>query len=141
MKEDNVAYQMALKSREYVHSKNKDAWLAMFADDGVIEDPIGVSDLDPAGHGHGTPEAREAFWERSIANADIDIHIHESHTAARECANKLTLTITIELDGKKFRQTVYGIFTYRINDAGKLAALRGYWEWDEGLATLQEVSA
>ena len=141
MKEDNVAYQMALKSREYVHTHNKEGWLGMFAEDGVIEDPIGVSDLDPSGKGHSTPEAREAFWNTSIANSDINITIHESHTAARECANRLTLKITMDMGGKKYQQTVDGIFTYRINDEGKLANLRGYWEWDEGLATLKEVAA
>lgn len=141
MNEQNVAYQMALKSREYVHSHNKEGWLGMFAEDGCIEDPIGKSDLDPAGDGHSTPEAREAFWDTSIANSNINITIHESYTADRECANILTLKIGMNIGGKQYEQTVNGVFTYRINDEGKLVSLRGYWEWEEGLATLREVAA
>ncbi len=139
MKEDNVAYQMALRSREYVHSHNKEGWLGMFSVDAIIEDPIGKSYLDPEGNGHGTPEAREAFWDKSIANSDINITIHQSHTADRECANILELKIVMDIDGKAFQQIINGVFTYSINDEGKLTALRGYWEEDDGMATLKEI--
>ena len=77
----------------------------------------------------------------SVNRNDINITIHESHTAARECANLLTLKIKMDIGGKKYEQTVNGVFTYRINDEGKLASLRGYWEWEEGIATLKELSA
>lgn len=94
MDEKNLACQVALNSREYVHTHNKEGWLGLFAEDGIIEDPIGKSDLDPADKGHGTPVAREAFWDRSIANSSINIDIKKSYTAAgNECANILELTI------------------------------------------------
>ncbi len=141
MNKDNVAYQMSLRSRECVHSHDKQGWLDMFAEDAVIEDPIGKSGLNPDGRGHGTPAAREAFWETSIANSDIQIMIHESHTADRECANRLTLNISMEIDGQRYNQEVQGVFTYRVNAEGKLASLRGYWEFDEGMATLKPAAA
>ncbi|MCW2494099.1 MAG: hypothetical protein JWQ77_23, partial [Jatrophihabitans sp.] len=28
-----------------------------------------------------------------------------------------------------------GVFTYRVDDAGKLVSLRAMWEWDRMLAT------
>jgi hypothetical protein len=31
------------------------------------------------------------------------------------------------------------VFTYSCNEAGKLTALRGFWEFDEGMATFKEV--
>lgn len=140
MDSNNLAYQMSLKSREYVRNHDKAAWLAMFAEDGIIEDPIGPSDLDPAGRGHSTPAAREAFWERNIANSMIDIEIRDSFTAGgRECANIVRLTIELDFGGKCYRQTVDGVFTYAVDDAGKLKSLRGYWEYQEGLATLTEL--
>ena len=140
MDENNLAYQMALKSREYVHTHDKAGWLGMFAEDGIIEDPIGKSDLDPAGQGHSTPAAREAVWDRSIANSNINIDIKKSYTAAgNECANILELTIDLEFDGKKYRQIINGVFTYCVNAQGKLQSLRGYWEYQEGLATLREI--
>ena len=37
------------------------------------------------------------------------------------------MTLTTDLPGGT-RSVVTGIFTYRVNDDGKLAALRGYWD-------------
>lgn len=139
--EQHPARKMSLMSREYVHNHNKEAWLAMFAEDGIIEDPIGVSLIDPKGEGHKTPAEREAFWDNNIANSNIKITIQESFASANEVANRLTLDITLSMEGKKFQQQVQGVFTYKLNDEGKLAALRGYWEFDEAMKTFREVTA
>ncbi len=141
MNKDNVAYQMSLVSRECLKTKDKERWLGMFAEDGIIEDPIGPTPLDPDGQGHNTPEAREAFYDRNIANANIEYIIHDTYTSHRECANIVTLNVLMEINGKKYSQQVNGVFTYACNEAGKLTALRGYWEFDEGAATLKEVDA
>ena len=84
MNENNVAYQMSLRSRECLKTKDKARWLDMWAEDGIIEDPIGPTVLDPDGKGHSTPEAREAFYDRNIANADIEYIIHQTYTAHLE---------------------------------------------------------
>ena len=140
MKEENRAFQAALKSREFVHTKDKEGWLGLFAEDGVIEDPIGKSPLDPEGNGIGTPEARSKFWDSNMANSNINITIQKSYTAANnEVANILTLVIIVTMDGKKYRQIVNGVFTYHVNDDDKITSLRGYWEFDEGLATFAEI--
>ncbi len=139
MNENNPAYQMSLVSRECLKTKDKARWLGMWAEDGIIEDPIGPTMLDPDGKGHATPEAREAFYDRNIANADIEYIIHETYTSHLECANIVTLNVLMTIDGKKYSQQVNGVFTYACNEAGKLTALRGYWEFDEGAATLKEV--
>lgn len=113
----------------------------MFAQDGIIEDPIGPSLLDPQGHGHSTPEAREAFYDNNIANSEIEYILHDSYTSHNECANIVTLNVTISMDSKKFFQQVNGVFTYSVDDAGKLTALRGFWEIDEGMATFRELES
>lgn len=118
----------ALKSREYVHAHNKAGWLGLFAEDAIIEDPIGVSYLDPVGLGHRTPAEREAFWDKNIGPAEIGITIHQSYGAANECANHVTLDLRNEVDGQKTHIRIFGVFTYKVNDAGKLVSLRGYWE-------------
>lgn len=118
----------AMKSRDYVHSHDKEGWLGLFAPDAVIEDPIGISYLDPVGRGHGTPEARETFWNNNIANSNITITIHESYGAANECANHVTLDLQSEADGQKSHIRIQGIFTYSVNEEGLLTSLRGYWE-------------
>lgn len=141
MNNDNLGYQMSLRSRECLNTKDRDGWLAMWAEDGMIEDPIGPTALDPDGKGHSTPEAREAFYDRNIANADIEYIIHDTYTSHLECANIVTLNVLMNINGKKYSQQVNGVFTYRCNEEGKLKALRGYWEFDEGVATLKEVDA
>ena len=141
MKENNRAYQAAIKSREYVHNGDKEGWLALFAEQGCIEDPIGVSMLDASGNGHATPEQREAFWDNTIAMSKTHITILQSFTVAdNECANVLQLDVEITMNGNVFTQQVNGVFTYKVDDDGKILALRGYWEFEEALATLQEKS-
>ena len=97
------------------------------ADDIVIEDPIGVSPLDPAGKGHRGKAAVSDFWDANIAPASIQIDVHESFAAGQESAHRMTLTTTFETGT---RTIVDGVFTYRVNDAGLLTALRGFWELD-----------
>ena len=69
-------------------------------------------------------EEAKAFWERNIATTSIQIQAHESFAADSESAHVLTLTTSFP-NGVKI--VVHGIFTYRVNDAGKLTNLRGYW--------------
>jgi steroid delta-isomerase len=141
MNKDNVAYQMSLRSRECLKTKDKARWLAMWAEDGIIEDPIGPTVLDPDGKGHSTPAAREAFYDRNIANSDIEYIIHQTYTSHLECANVVTLNVVLNVNGKKYSQQVNGVFTYSCNAQGKLTALRGYWEFDESMASFKEIAA
>lgn len=139
-KEQHPARRASLRSRQYVQGHDKQGWLGLFAEDGVIQDPIGVSPLDLKGEGHGTPAEREAFWDANIAKSDIQITIHDSYAAANEVANHLTLDVVVTLGDRKFRQQTRGIFTYRVDDQGKIKALRGYWELDDTLKTMQEIT-
>ena len=139
MSEQHPAKRISLLSREYVHSHNKAGWLGLFSEDAIIEDPIGVSPIDEAGKGHRGVAAREAFWENNIANSDIKIVIHQSYAAGLECANIVTLNTILTFGGKTYSQEVNGIFTYQVNEAEQLVALRGYWEVDEMMKTIKEV--
>ena len=40
--------------------------------------------------------------------------------------------------GTSMQAEVNGVFTYRVNDAGKIVALRGFWELDEMMKTMRE---
>ena len=64
------------------------------------------------------------FYDKNVGLSQLHIETHESHVAGNESAHVLTLTTTLP-NGVKSR--VRGIFTYRINDEGKLTNLRGYW--------------
>ena len=138
--DEHPARRVALMSREFVRAHDRAGWLGMYAEDAIIEDPIGVSFLDPEGKGHRGAAAREAFWDTYIAPVDIDIEILHSYAAGLECANHIIITTTLpESDGKRFQQKVQGIFTYHVNEAGELLSLRGYWETDDPKNSLQEI--
>ena len=54
---EHPARRAALLSREYVHTKNREGWLGLYAQDAIIQDPIGISPIDPEGKGHRGPSA------------------------------------------------------------------------------------
>jgi len=110
-----------------VEAGDKAGWLALFADDAVIEDPIGPSALDPDGRGHrGTP-AIEAFYDNVIGPNSVHFTVESSFAGGSEVANVGTITTTMA-DGSVVHTD--GVFTYRIGDDGRVVALRAYWEMD-----------
>lgn len=119
----------------------KQAWLALFDDDALIEDPVGPSPLDPEGKGYRGKEAIAAFWDAFIEPVCLEFAVRASYAAGDEVAN--VGTITARVDGRVVA-TVEGVFTYRVNAAGKIVAFRTYWELDrlqaseEGLALLDK---
>jgi steroid delta-isomerase len=114
----------AENSWRYVQAKNRERWLAQLAPDICIEDPIGGGPTNPDGKGVRGLEAVKAFWEKNIAPTSIRIERHESFAAGSESAHLLTLTTSFP---NGVRVGVRGVFTYQVNDTGKLTHLRGYW--------------
>jgi len=114
----------ARSSWRYVQAKDRASWLALLAPDIVIEDPIGVGPTNPTGNGIRGLEEAKAFWDKNIAPTSIKIEAHESFAAGSESAHVMTLTTSFP-NGVKI--IVHGIFSYRVNDAGSLTSLRGYW--------------
>ena len=78
MEAKTKAQELGFLSREYAVGKDKAKWLNLFAEDAVVQDPIGVSPLDPSGEGHKGLEAIEAFYDNIIANGDLIFEIKDS---------------------------------------------------------------
>lgn len=124
-----TARDLARRSQAAVHAKDRAAWLGLFADDGVVADPIGPSPLDPAGAGHRGPAAIAAFYDQVIApNEQITFEIERSYLCGDEVADVGIIRTT--LPGGRHIVVVRGVYTYRGDGTGKLAALRAYWEFD-----------
>ena len=49
---DHPAIQANIKSIGLASKGKKDEWLALYAEDAVVQDPVGVSPFDPTGEGH-----------------------------------------------------------------------------------------
>lgn len=117
----------AIASMTAVEAGDRAAWLAMFAPDAIVQDPIGPSPLDPAGNGHQGPEAIAAFYDNVIGPNTVRFTIRESWEAGNEVANVGRITTTMA-DGLVVHTD--GVFSYRIDDAGQIVALRAFWSID-----------
>jgi steroid Delta-isomerase len=133
---EHPAHVAGCRSRDAVMARDKEAWLAVFADDAIVEDPIGPSHFDPEGKGHRGRDAISAFWDKAIAPTDrIEFDFRDSFRCGNEEANVGAILITMA----GHRITTEGVFTYRVNDEGKMVALRAYWELDRAAATARPI--
>jgi steroid delta-isomerase len=128
MDENNPALVAARASWRAVQAKDREAWLGLMADDICMEDPIGLAPTNPTGEGVRGKQAISEFWDEFIGPSQIGIETHESFAAGLESAHVMTLNTRLAT-GHVTR--VHGIFTYRVNDDGKLVSLRGYWSLDD----------
>lgn len=129
MNEEHPALLASRSSWRCVEAHDKVGWLDLMADDVCIEDPIGVAPTNTDGKGIRGKAAVAEFYEKNIAQNKLSITCHQSHLSScdQEAAHVLTLMNEFP-NGVK--SCVTGIFTYRLNDAGKLISLRGYWNMD-----------
>lgn len=127
------ARDMAIQSMERVEGGDREGWLALWADDGVIQDPVGPSPLDPEGLGHRGIEAITAFYDKVIAPAELRFHIRHSYACGSECAN--VGTITTRVGGSMVSRTEL-VAVYRLDEDGKLASLRAFWEFEDTAASM-----
>jgi probable F420-dependent oxidoreductase len=133
---DSPAHLAGKRSRDAVGARDKDAWLAVFADDAIVEDPIGPSHFDPEGKGHRGRDAISAFWDRAIAPTDkIEFVFRDTYQCGDEEANVGHIVIT----AAGHQVTAEGVFTYKADSDGKLLALRAYWEVDQATASARKI--
>ena len=119
-----------------VQAKDRAAWLALFAEDAVVQDPVGTSFLDETGDGHRGHAAIGAFFDSNIAPVEqIRFELKDSFAAGDEVAN--VATIHMSLPGGATSRCE-GVFVYRVRDDGKLVSLRAFWEVDRMMATLTQ---
>jgi ketosteroid isomerase-like protein len=130
------AHEAGRRSREAVAARDKDAWLAVFTDDAIVEDPIGPSAFDAEGKGHRGRDAISAFWDLAIAPTDkIEFVFRDTYQCGNEEANVGHILIT----AAGYQVTAVGVFTYKANNDGQLVALRAYWEMEKAAASTKKI--
>ena len=98
---------LAKASLEAVKARNKEAWLAVYEEDGLVQDPVGISRFDATGEGHRGRAAIAAFWDVFMANQEsFDYTIHHTAIGGDEVAAYATLHIGLK-DGVKFECARY----------------------------------
>lgn len=123
------------RSRAAAVARDKQAWLALFADDAIVQDPIGPSHFDPDGKGHRGKEAIAAFFDKAIAPSQLEFHFDKTYVCGDEEANVGHIVIV----ASGYRVIAEGVFTYRVDPDGKIAALRAYWELEKAAASARPV--
>jgi len=121
-----AARDAATKSMERIGVKDRQGWLDLYADDATIEDPVGPSMLDASGRGrHGIADITD-FYDNVIATSE---NIHFTVKESIECGNEVANTgeIRITLPGGQVGTVAY-VNIYKVNDDGKLASLRSFWD-------------
>ncbi|MFE2957609.1 nuclear transport factor 2 family protein [Nocardia tengchongensis] len=121
---EHPARRAGLASQGAVRAKRKDEWLALFAPDARVEDPVGVSPYDPAGEGHWGLEAIAAFWDLAIEPSRIEFTWADSFA----CGDEAAFTGTIRSTRAELAVEVDLVAVYRVNADGKIVALRAFWE-------------
>jgi steroid delta-isomerase len=135
MTSDAPVHLAGKRSREAAMARDKEAWLAVFADDAIVEDPIGPSHFDPEGKGHRGKEAISRFYDMAIAPSELEFHFEKTYQCGNEEAN--VGTIVIRAGG--YEVVAEGVFTYRVDDEGKIVALRAFWELDRATAGARKI--
>ena len=113
----------------------KDDWLALFAPDALVEDPVGPSLLDPEGKGHRGTDGIRRFWDQNFgAISRFHFRISDSFANGRCCANVASITMWLGDSGATM--TVDCVVIYTVNDEGQITSIRAHWEPDRAIATI-----
>jgi steroid delta-isomerase len=110
-------------------TSDKHGWLALWAEDCEIFDPVGPSIFDPEGVGHHGRAGIEHFWDVAIAPVDrFDVEVRSSYATGDSSAQEATFTTTFA-DGT--RAAVDLVTVYRVDPDGRINSMRAYWELDK----------
>lgn len=133
---DHPARRASQRSYSAVARGDLEEWLAVYAEDAVIEDPVGPSVFDPEGKGHHGHDGIRAFWGVAIAPVEsFHFLITDSHANGDTCANIGTITTTFE-DGGVVETDL--VMVYTVRDDGRVASMKAYWEPERAMATYRK---
>lgn len=129
MSAESPAITASQESWRCVQAHDRAGWLALMADDVVIEDPVGTSVTNPDGTGVRGKEAVAGFYDTNIAANQLTVTCEETFPSSSPSEVAHILVLHSRFEGGA-TSTVRGVFTYRVNDAGQITNMRGYWNLD-----------
>lgn len=134
MRDDTPAIRAHKQSIANAQAGNKDAWLALFADDAVVHDPVGSSMHDPEGKGFHGKERIAEFWDVMIATGDLTI-VSQRRIASGEHNAACDVLATNRVGDLK--TYIEMVVTYEVNEQGLLTKLCAYWDTEALSAQLE----
>lgn len=119
----------SIQSMQLAEAGDGEAWLDLFAEDAVVQDPYGPSPMDPTGKGQIGKDAIRKFCAAYIRPDSLRFEIRQTVTSGGACVNVGTI-YTKRPDGVVSWSEVVNV--YEVNDAGKISLLRSYWDFEAG---------
>ena len=109
---DRLAGLVALRA-----SAGREGWLALMADDVVIEDPIGESVHQPRRHRRAAARRPSAFYDANIGARPAHDHLRGDFPSSSPDEIAHILRAALHVSQRLRQARCAGIFTYRVNDA------------------------
>lgn len=118
-----TAKEIGETSLRLTKEKDRDGWLALFAPDAVVEDPVGGERFGvPASHGL---DAIARFYDTTISKMQaFDYEIERCYLCGDEAA--MVVTFHIVLGDTRLDMDLVNIYT--ATDDGRLRSLRSFWD-------------
>ena len=135
--DDHPARNASMRSYSAVAKGDLDEWLTVYAEDAVLEDPVGPSMFDENGEGHRGHDGISAFWRLAIAPiARFEFEITDSfaNPTSNTCANVGRIRTSFA-DGSS--TTTDLVMVYVVDDDGRVSSMKAYWEPDRTMASFQ----
>ena len=126
------ARNASIKSMELAMEGDGEGWLALFADDAIVQDPSGPSPMDPSGRGRIGKEEIGKFCSAYIRPDSIRFEVRQTLNGGGACVNVGTI-YTKGPDGRVGWNEVINV--YEVNEAGLITLLRSYWDFDANQKT------
>ncbi|WP_440713390.1 nuclear transport factor 2 family protein [Gordonia sp. FQ] len=133
-REHHPAVLAGRRSRDAVMARDKEAWLANFAADGIVEDPVGPSMFDEAGAGHRGARQLSEFWDKTIGTTERIDFVFDREII---CGDEVAYTGKIVTHIGGYVSEAEGVFTYKADADGNLVALRAFWEIEATMKSLR----
>jgi steroid delta-isomerase len=137
--DDHPARAASQRSYSAVAQGDLAAWLRVYAEDAVLEDPVGPSMFDPEGKGHRGRDGLSAFWKLAIEPIEkFEFEIYESfaNPGSNTCANIGRIKTSFS-DGSYTVTDL--IMVYVVHDDGRVASMKAFWEPDRTMASYTKV--
>ena len=110
--------EVVLRSPALVKRHDKDAWLALFTEDAVIEDPVGAGAyVGPARH--------SKFWDAFIAPNEVTFHARRDFRSGDVIVRYVTISSVTPVSREPFELSALIEYVVR---GERLASLRAFWE-------------
>ena len=129
----SVAFRVSQQSWHAANARDKQGWLALFAEDALVEDPVGPSMYSPDGSGQRGRAMLADFFDQSIAGTSfLDFDMDDCFA----CGDEIVYTGRIHIGMGESTLDAEGVFCYRVDADGLITNLRAFWEFDRAMDTL-----